>query len=75
MVSYILTARTYSTLTGRGYRLVCKICGCPLQTGDCVESKPSKYRRRKFYHCKCYEDAFLEIENGDNGDDEEAESE
>jgi len=46
----------------------CKDCGfkddaCNLN--GCVESKPSKYRRRKFYHCKCYDDSFFEVK--DNG--------
>lgn len=46
----------------------CESCGfqdvaCNLN--GCVESKPSKYRRRKFYHCKCYDDSFFEV--SDNG--------
>lgn len=68
---YILTKRTYNVLIGRGYKLVCKICKYPLQIGDCVESKPSKYRRRKFYHCDCYDESFIEVEDdGDNGESE-----
>lgn len=70
MGRYILKKRTYNTLIGRGYKLVCKICGCPLQIDDCVESKPSKYRRRKFYHCFCYDESHMEIPNGDNNNEE-----
>lgn len=72
MARYILTRRVYNTLVGRGYKLICKICGCQLQINDCVESKPSKYRRRKFYHCDCYDGSFMDIGNGD--DDETNES-
>lgn len=67
MPRYELTRRVYNTLIGRGYKLICKICRCPLQVGDCVESKPSKYRRRKFYHCECYDESFLDV--GDENDD------
>ena len=50
---------------------LCKNCNhkdlmCSLN--GCVESKPSKYRRRKFYHCDCYDGSFMEIE--DDGNDE-----
>lgn len=74
MVKYLLTRRVYNTLIGRGYRLICKICRCPLQVGDCVESKPSKYRRRKFYHCDCYQGSFIDLPNGDEeGEDDKSE--
>jgi len=61
MARYTLTQRIYNTMIGRGYKLVCKICEVPLQVEDCVESKPSKYRRRKFYHCDCYDGSFIEL--------------
>jgi len=66
MARYTLTKRVYNTLIGRGYKLECKICECPLEIDDCVESKPSKYRKRKFYHCECYEESHIEVdeENG-----------
>jgi len=48
---YILTKRVYDTMVGRGYYLVCKRCDCPLQIGDKVESKHSKYRRWKCANC------------------------
>ena len=63
MARYILSKRIYNTLRGRGYELICKICRCPLHIDDCVESKPSKYRKRKFYHCKCYDDSFIDVDN------------
>lgn len=52
---------------------LCKNCGfsdlaCTLD--GCVESKPSKYRRRKFYHCRCYDGLFKDFPDGD----EDAES-
>ena len=61
MVKYTLTKRVYNTLIGRGFNLVCKLCNLPLQVGDCIESKPSKYRRRKFYHCECYEGCHIDL--------------
>ena len=65
---FILTRRNYNTLIGRGYNLVCKLCKHPLQIGDCIESKPSKYgkQKRKYYHCECYDGSFIDV-----GDDEE----
>lgn len=79
MVRYVLTERVYNNLISRGYKLVCKICGKPLgldENGNfvpnhCIESKPSKYRRRKFYHCECYDGSFIETaDDGDDGDSE-----
>jgi len=64
---YVLTRRVYTTLIGRGYKLICKICEEPLQVGDCVESKPSRYRKRKFYHCDCYEDSFIDLNGNSDG--------
>lgn len=72
LTRYVLTRRVYTTLVGRGYKLVCKICEQKLHIGDCVESKPSKYRNRKFYHCDCYDDSFIDLPNGNgnsNGDE------
>ncbi len=69
MARYTLTKRIFNTLKGRGYKLVCKICDCPLQVGDWVESKPSKYRRRKFYHAECYDESFIEVEGEDDEED------
>lgn len=129
MPRYILSRRVFNTLSGRGYKLICKICGfafkiarCPkcgkydivwddaekinfrcndcefvddaCNMDGCVESKPSKYRLwrcekcgekysrkqemcvecggriytsgRKFYHCKCYDDSFFEVEDDDD---------
>ena len=68
MSRYYLTKRVYNTLMGRGYKLICKICSLPLQINDCIESKPSKYKKRKFYHCECYDGSFIEIEDNDNED-------
>lgn len=67
---YILNKRVLTTLTSRGYKLICKICGKKFVEGDCIESKPSKYRNRKFYHCDCYDDSF--IDTGDDENDEES---
>lgn len=52
---------------------LCKKCGhsgfaCDLD--GCIESKPSKYRKRKFYHCSCYEKSFIDLPNGDDDDEE-----
>lgn len=51
MSRYILTERTYNTLIGRGYKVVCKICGCPLVIGQEVESKHSAYWRWECEDC------------------------
>jgi len=45
MSKYILTDRIYFTLMGRGYKLICKICGCNLIPGDEIESKRGKYHK------------------------------
>ena len=64
MVRYLLTERVRKSLQERaknlGYELKCRKCGFELKTGDCVESKPSKYKKRKFYHCECYDGSFME---------------
>lgn len=46
-----MTERTYNTLIGRGYKLVCKICGCNLEIGQEVESKHSSYWRWECEDC------------------------
>jgi len=51
MSRYILSERTYNTLVGRGYRLVCKICECNLEIGQEVESKHSGYWRWECEDC------------------------
>lgn len=53
---------------------ICKDCGfsdlaCKLD--GCVESKPSKYRRRKFYHCRCYDGLFKDFPDEDDDDEED----
>jgi len=79
MVRYTLTKRVYLNLQRRGYKLICKICEKPLgqdengnfKEGTCIESKPSKYKRRKFYHCECYDGSFIDLgdDDGDSEDD------
>lgn len=66
MGRYTLTKRIYSTLKGRGYNLVCKMCNRPLHIGECIESKPNKYKMRKFYHCECYDNSFIDVEGPDD---------
>ena len=44
-----------------GYVLVCKICNCPINLFDYVESKASG-AGPKLYHTDCYEEAHLDIE-------------
>lgn len=69
MARYTLTKRVLQNLQSRGYDLICKICGEPIGLDEnrnfvpnqCVESKPSKYRRRKFYHCECYDGSFIDL--------------
>lgn len=39
--------------------MVCKICRRPLQFNDLIESKPSKYKKRKFYHAECYDGSHI----------------
>ena len=59
--TYIMTKWLYNGLTGRGFKLVCEKCNLPFQVGDCIESKPSRYRRRKMYHKECYESMHLDF--------------
>lgn len=54
MSRYTLTERTYNTLIGRGYKLVCKICNCHLEIGQEVESKHSAYWRWECEDCGWY---------------------
>lgn len=51
MSRYVLTERIYNTLIGRGYKLVCKICGCHLEKEQEVESKHSSYWRWECEDC------------------------
>ncbi len=44
-------------------------CTARIKSGQFVISKPSKYKGRKLYHAKCYEDSFLEIDEKDDDDD------
>jgi len=39
-------------MIGRGYKLVCKVCNVPLQKGDLIESKPSKYQNWECDRCQ-----------------------
>lgn len=39
MARYILTKRVYNTLLGRGYKLVCKICGFNLEIAKCPKCR------------------------------------
>jgi len=50
MSRYILTERILNTLRGRGYKLVCKICGNDLKEDQEVESKHSAYW---CWQCEC----------------------
>ena len=75
MTRYKLSQRVYTTLVGRGYHLICKICEKKLEVGDCIESKPNKYKNRKFYHCDCYQDSFIDLPDGDDDESENDEPE
>lgn len=46
---YLLTRRTYNTLQGRGYKLVCKICGDNLEfiTAQRPDETDKEYQERK----------------------------
>lgn len=56
-----------------GYELTCKICSCPINIGDSIESKagglkPNKEehdrgrkRTPKFYHGECYKNIHLDF--------------
>ena len=70
ITNYILSDKVKKLLTSRGYNLICKICEEKFKVGDCIESKPNKYRNRKFYHCKCYQNSFIDLSN-DVDDDED----
>ena len=68
ITNYILTDRVKKLLTSRGYNLICKICEEKLKVGDRIESKPNKYKNRKFYHYHCYEDSFIDLSDDEEDD-------
>lgn len=88
MGTYILTERIAKNLTARGYKLVCKICDCPLNPGlsrkeaikqgklellgDEIESKQQRRGKSKLYHKKCYDDSHQDIGNGETDEEIEA---
>ncbi len=74
IANYILTERVRKLLISRGYKVICKICEEKLKVGQCIESKPNKYRNRKFYHCHCYQDSFIDLPDNDEGDGEDDKS-
>ena len=63
MARYQMTSKTYNRFQTRGYRLICKICDCPVLPIDWVESKAGG-KGPKLYHASCYDDSHY-------GDDEE----
>lgn len=71
MGRYVLTKKIRKILEAQDYELCCKICFCPLQVGEMLETKQQRRGRSKFYHAKCYDDSF--IETPDLTPEEEAE--
>ena len=61
MSRYVLTERTKKILEARKYKLVCKICDCPLLVGDEIESKQQRRGMSKLYHASCYDASFMEL--------------
>ncbi len=67
-----MTKKIYNRFITMGYELVCKICDCPINIGDEVESKAGGLRPRngsvnhrrtpKFYHYSCYDDYHLDFD-------------
>lgn len=72
MSRYHLTKKTKKMLETRGYKLICKICDCPILVGDEVESKQQRRGKSKLYHATCYDKSMYDFngnsDNGDNGD-------
>ena len=60
MGRYVLTKKIKKILISQNYELCCKICLCPLQVGDILETKQQRRGRSKFYHAKCYDDSFYD---------------
>jgi hypothetical protein len=54
-----MTQKLFRKYTTLGHKLVCKICDCPIDIMDRVESKG----KNKVYHAKCYDDSHITIES------------
>ena len=60
---YILTREIYQRIIGfKKSKLFCKKCLQELKIGDCVKSNINS-GTAKLYHCKCYDELFLEVED------------
>ena len=58
---YTLTKKTKKIFDTRGIPLICKICTCPIQVGQEIESKQQSRGKIKLYHSKCYEDSHMDV--------------
>lgn len=70
MSRYKMTRKIRRILEARDYELVCKVCSCPLQIGDMIESKQQRRGKSKLYHALCYDGSELDIPNGEHDDEE-----
>lgn len=71
-----MTSRLYNRFKTMGYSLVCKLCGCPINILDTVESKAgglrtvdenkTRSRTPKFYHAECYDSFHLDFDEKGN---------
>jgi len=59
---YILIPKVYNKFKTLGYDLNCKICGCPINIGEEVESK-SGSKGPKLYHAECYDRFHLNFKD------------
>lgn len=67
MVRYKLSKKTKKGLETRGFILICKICECPIQVGDWVESKAQRRGQSKLYHATCYDKSHFESDDDEEG--------
>ena len=65
MNRYILSRKVKKLLETRGYKLMCKECGCPIMIDNIVQSVGHRDMDKRttttiFYHAKCYDEMVKE---------------
>ena len=68
---YTLTKKLKKIFDTRKIPLICKICDCPIQVGQEIESKQQSKGRIKLYHSKCYDDSHIDVPDVPEDDERE----
>lgn len=58
---YTLTKKLKKIFETRRIPLVCKLCDCPIQVGEQIESKQQSKGKIKLYHSICYDDSHIDV--------------